>query len=78
MRTPDNPHFVQGLYVLFFRFFCFKFSKVLKQIMFYGANGLWSGATSISDGIFFKVLLGGQGLLQEAKLQLQARVELVL
>ena len=39
----------------FLDFFCFKFSKVLKQIMFYGANGLWSGATSISDGIFYNV-----------------------
>ena len=36
----------------FLDFFVLNFLKFLNKLCFYGANGLWSGATSISDGIF--------------------------
>ena len=50
---PDNPHFVQGLYELVFSdFFVLKFLMFLNKLCIYGSNGLWSSATSISDGIF--------------------------
>ena len=37
---------------MFLRFFRFKFFKFLNRLCIYGSNGLWSGATPISDGIF--------------------------
>ena len=37
----------------FLNFFVFNFLKFLNKLCIYGANGLWSGATSIFDGIFF-------------------------
>ena len=36
----------------FLDFFVLNFLKFLNKLCIYGANGLWSGATSISDGIF--------------------------
>ena len=37
---------------LFLRFFCFEFLKFFNWLCIYRSNGLWSGATPISDGIF--------------------------
>ena len=37
---------------LFSDFFVLNFLKFLNRLRIYGANGLWSGATPISDGIF--------------------------
>ena len=34
-------------------FFVLNFPEFLNKLCIYGANGLWSGATPISDGIFF-------------------------
>ena len=42
---------------MFLRFFRFKFFKFLNRLCVYGSNGLWSGATPISDGIFVLVFL---------------------
>ena len=52
--TPDDPPLVCGL-----KIFCLRIIIILNLLMFlnllcsYGLDGLWSGATSISDGIFF-------------------------
>ena len=51
--TPDDPPLVCGL-----KIFCLRIIIILNLLMFlnllcsYGLDGLWSGATSISDGIF--------------------------
>ena len=51
--TPDDPPLVCGL-----KIFCLRIIIILNLLMFlnllcsYGLEGLWSGATSISDGIF--------------------------
>ena len=53
VRTPDNPPLICGLEI-----FCHMIIIILNFLMFlnllcsYGVDGLWSGATSISDGIF--------------------------
>ena len=53
VRTPDNPPLICGLEI-----FCHIIIIILNFLMFlnllcsYGVDGLWSGATSISDGIF--------------------------
>ena len=50
---PNNPPLICGLEI-----FCHIIIIILNSLMFlnllcsYGLDGLWSGATSISDGIF--------------------------
>ena len=46
---------------LFLRFFFLNFLKFLNRLYIYRSNGLWSGATPISDGIFFIKGVGGVG-----------------
>ena len=41
--------------ICFLDFFVFDFLKFLKRLCIYRSNGLWSGATPISDGIFWDI-----------------------